>query len=104
MKRRGLKKPFRAPRMIRVSRSTGSDSRACTAPSILEFDADGKLLKAWGGPSDPGFIGGKCKEEAGCIWPQSEHGIYVDQKDNVWISGNSGGARKGDMPWSTKTC
>jgi len=71
------------------------------APSILEFDADGKLLKAWGGPSDPGFIGGKCKEEAGCIWPQSEHGIYVDQKDNVWISGNSGVPGKADMPWST---
>jgi DNA-binding beta-propeller fold protein YncE len=71
------------------------------APSILEFDADGKLLKAWGGPADPGFIGGKCKEEAGCIWPQSEHGIYVDQKDNVWISGNSGVAGKAEMPWST---
>src|SRR6202167_3171017 len=39
------------------------------APSVLEFDPDGKLLRAWGGPTDPGFLGGKCKPEAGCIWP-----------------------------------
>ena len=75
-------------------------------PSVLEFDADGKLLRAWGGPSDPGFIGGKCKAEAGCIWPSSEHGIYVDQNDNVWISGNSAaagaqGAWPGAPPWAT---
>ena len=38
------------------------------------------------------FIGGKCKAEAGCIWPSSEHGIYVDQNDNVWLSGNSAAA------------
>ena len=60
------------------------------APSVLEFDTAGKLLRAWGGPSDPGFIGGKCKEGDGCIWPNSEHGIYVDQKGNVWIAGNAG--------------
>jgi DNA-binding beta-propeller fold protein YncE len=73
------------------------------APSVLEFDADGKLLRSWGGPADPGFIGGKCKAEAGCIWPGSEHGIYVDQKDNVWISGNAGVANKVGIPWSTNT-
>ena len=41
------------------------------APSVLEFDSDGKLLHSWGGPADPGFIGGKCKVEAGCIWPNN---------------------------------
>ena len=71
-------------------RAYGAVADCCkAAPSVLEFDSDGKLLRAWGGPSDPGFIGGKCKAEAGCIWPNSEHGIYVDQNDNVWISGNS---------------
>jgi hypothetical protein len=73
------------------------------APSVLEFDGEGKLLRAWGGPSDPGFIGGKCKAEAGCIWPNSEHGIYVDPNDNVWVSGNASppaaGARL--IPWTT---
>lgn len=79
------------------------------APSVLEFDIEGKLLRAWGGPSDPGFIGGKCKAEDGCIWPNSEHGIYVDQNDSVWITGNSaqpggrgnGGAPVAFLPWST---
>ena len=72
------------------------------APSVLEFDAEGKLLRSWGGPADPGFIGGKCKPEAGCIWPNSEHGIYVDQNDNVWITGNAGPiAANARIPWTT---
>jgi DNA-binding beta-propeller fold protein YncE len=77
------------------------------APAVLEFDASGKMLRAWGGPSDPGFIGGKCKAEAGCIWPNSEHGIYVDKNDNVWISGNGaagavrGAVGRGLPPWTT---
>jgi DNA-binding beta-propeller fold protein YncE len=87
-------------------RAFGPVSDCCkAAPSVLELDSDGKLLRAWGGPSDPGFIGGKCKAEAGCIWPTSEHGIYVDQNDNVWISGNSAasGAQgaAASLPWAT---
>jgi hypothetical protein len=46
------------------------------APAILEFDAAGNLIQAWGGPA-PGYE-----------WPDTEHGIFVDYKDNVWISGN----------------
>jgi hypothetical protein len=86
-------------------RAYGPVSDCCkAAPSVLEFDSDGKLLRAWGGPSDPGFVGGKCKAEAGCIWPNNEHGIYVDQNDNVWISGNSAAPRGGGgeaIPWTT---
>ena len=83
-------------------RAYGAVADCCkAAPSVLQLDSDGKLLRAWGGPSDPGFIGGKCKAEAGCIWPSSEHGIYVDYKDNVWISGNSAAAGPGGMPWAT---
>jgi DNA-binding beta-propeller fold protein YncE len=82
-------------------RAYGAVADCCkAAPSVLEFDAAGKLLGSWGGPSDPGFIGGKCKAEAGCIWPSSEHGIYVDQSDNVWISGNSASGQ-GGLPWAT---
>jgi DNA-binding beta-propeller fold protein YncE len=47
------------------------------APPVLEFDNDGKFVQAWGGP-DQGFD-----------WPDSEHGITVDYKDNVWIGGSS---------------
>jgi hypothetical protein len=43
------------------------------APPVLEFDQDGTLLSSWGGPG------------AGYEWPQLEHGIYVDQRDNVWL-------------------
>src|ERR1700728_1359227 len=83
-------------------RASGPVSDCCkAAPSILEFDTDGKLLRAWGGPSDPGFLGGKCKAEAGCIWPSSEHGIYIDRNDNVCLSGNSAAADRGGSPWAT---
>jgi hypothetical protein len=47
------------------------------APSVLEFDKQGNLLSSWGGP---GHIPN---------WPASEHGIYVDNAGNVWLSGNS---------------
>src|SRR6516162_8359368 len=51
-------------------RAFGPVSDCCkAAPAVLELDSDGKLLRAWGGPSDPGFLGSKCKADAGCIWP-----------------------------------
>src|SRR5881397_963450 len=45
------------------------------APPVLEFDREGTLVSSWGGP-------GK-----GYEWPQLEHGIYVDSKNNVWLAG-----------------
>jgi DNA-binding beta-propeller fold protein YncE len=52
-------------------------SKCCApAPSVLEFDRAGKLLRSWGGP-------GK-----GYDWPGNEHGIHVDHKGFVWITGN----------------
>ena len=48
------------------------------APSIVEFDMAGNLIQAWGGPG-PGYE-----------WPDMEHDIFVDHKDNVWIGGNGG--------------
>jgi DNA-binding beta-propeller fold protein YncE len=51
----------------------------CTAaPPVLEFDQAGNLLRHWGGPG-PGYE-----------WPDSNHGIFVDYKGNVWIGGNGG--------------
>ena len=46
------------------------------APSVMEFDQDGNLLQAWGGPGN------------GYDWPKSEHGIFVDRQDRVWLGGN----------------
>src|ERR1700710_233 len=39
------------------ARPDGFGADCCrAAPSVMEFDGAGKLLHAWGGPSDPGFI------------------------------------------------
>mgnify|MGYP003346169099 CR=1 FL=1 len=46
------------------------------APPVLRFDPEGNLVSAWGGPGQ------------GYEWPESNHGITVDHKGNVWIGGN----------------
>src|SRR5215471_3142047 len=51
------------------------------APPVLEFDPNGKFVQAFGGPQ-----GTPSKDYE---WPSSEHGIFVDYKDNVWLSGNA---------------
>jgi hypothetical protein len=52
-----------------------SSSVCCMpAPFVLEFDAAGKLLSSWGGPS------------LAYPWPQATGGIAVDAKGNVWIA------------------
>lgn len=62
--------------------ANGPRSECCVAaPSVMEFDQRGNLLQAWGGP---GYVP---------QWPNSEHGIWVDDDDNVWIGGNGAGDR-----------
>lgn len=60
------------------------------APSVMQFDRKGNLLRAWGGTADPNFLTNRCTPAMGCEWPQNEHGIFVDHSDNVWIAGNGG--------------
>jgi DNA-binding beta-propeller fold protein YncE len=48
------------------------------APPVLEFDQEGNLLRRWGGPGQ------------GYEWPDSNHGIFIDYKGNVWVGGNGG--------------
>jgi NHL repeat len=83
-------------------RPYGQLAGCCTpAPSVLEFDKAGNLLHAWGGPSDPGFLETKCRQQDGCFWPAREHGIYVDQKDFVYIAGNGRAVNfHGQYPWA----
>ncbi|HEX9893515.1 MAG TPA: hypothetical protein VGA78_06305 [Gemmatimonadales bacterium] len=47
------------------------------APSVLQFDPEGNVVRAWGGPGHGDF------------WPGSEHTIYVDHQDNVWIGSSA---------------
>jgi DNA-binding beta-propeller fold protein YncE len=52
-------------------------SACCTpAPSVLEFDPEGSVVRAWGGPGH------------GAFWPRSEHTLYVDHEGHVWIASN----------------
>jgi DNA-binding beta-propeller fold protein YncE len=46
------------------------------APPVLEYNQAGDLVQSWGGPG------------TGFRWPDSNHGITVDHKGNVWIGGN----------------
>ncbi|HEY5084844.1 MAG TPA: hypothetical protein VII48_10000, partial [Rhizomicrobium sp.] len=50
------------------------------APPVLAFDEAGNNIHAWGGHVDG----------APYQWPESNHGITVDGKGNVWIGGNGG--------------
>ena len=57
------------------------------APPVIEFDQDGKFVQAWGGPG-PGY---DWMEENLDDYPRgspAEHGVFVDHKDNVWVTGN----------------
>ena len=49
-------------------------------PPVMEFDQDGNLISSFGGPSPMGEYD----------WPLSNHGIEIDNMDNIWIGGNGG--------------
>jgi len=59
----------------RTLRKPGEAERA--APPVVVFDASGNFIKAWGGAG------------AGYEWPEREHGIHLDAKGAVWITGNN---------------
>ena len=48
------------------------------APPVVEFGPDGRFIRAWGNESATAYD-----------WPDAEHNVYVDQNDNVYISGSS---------------
>ena len=59
-------------------RSVDEEQQANAAPAVIELDADGTFIQAWGGPGD------------GYDWPANEHGIEIDGDGNVWVGGNNG--------------
>ncbi len=55
-------------------------AECCTqAPPIIEFDSEGNLINAWGGPGE------------GYTWPESNHGLEIAPNGDIWIGGNGGG-------------
>ena len=56
-------------------------AECCTpAPPIIEFDAEGNLVNAFG-----------AEENAPYVWPSSNHGIEIAPNGDIWIGGNGGG-------------
>jgi len=71
----------RRPRSLtpreRAAEAKPAEGKCCVAaPPVLVFDTSGNFLFSWGGPGE------------GYDWPESEHGIYVDANDHVWLAGN----------------
>lgn len=76
---------FHSPELVpRYALGASQDppaGRCCVpAPAIMEFDADGNVLRAWGGPEHA--------REHGYGWPSSGHGLFVDYQGNIWIGGS----------------
>ena len=60
------------------ARQRGEEGMCCVpAPPVIEFAADGTVLRSWGGPGE------------GYEWPDSEHGIHIDHEGHVWVGGNA---------------
>ena len=65
----------------RAAEQDPPEAKCCAAaPPVLLFDQSGNLLRTWGGPG------------TGYQWPQSEHGIFIDDNDFVWFAGNDSNA------------
>ena len=74
------------PKEVYANTNPPSANCCVTAPPVLEFDQAGNLIGHWGGPGE------------GYDWPESNHGITVDYKGNVWIGGNGRGRAPGAPP------
>jgi len=79
------------------------------APPVVLFDAQGRYVRGWGGPSAGGPYawtnrGGLLSKYAPCASCSTErrtngdgrpgsgeHGIFVDHRDHVWLTGNGDG-------------
>jgi len=52
-------------------------AKCCAAaPPVLVFDQFGNVINHWGGPGE------------GYNWPKSEHSVYIDDNDFIWLAGN----------------
>jgi hypothetical protein len=63
--------------LLHRPRTLKPEEAAMAAPPVIVFDRSGTFVKAWGGNA------------TGYEWPEREHGIHVDNKGFVWITGNN---------------
>ena len=64
------------PKEVYATTNPPSSECCVPAPPVVEFDAEGNFVRAWGGPGQ------------GYEWPDSNHGITPDTKGNLFIGGN----------------
>ena len=69
------------PDDVEAAKEKGTGLCCVAGDPIMEFDQAGNLLRHWGGKDGPGYQ-----------WPSSNHGIWIDYKQNVWIGGNGNGS------------
>jgi len=61
----------------RAAEQNPPQAKCCVAPPpVLVLDQAGNVIRHWGGPGQ------------GFSWPKSEHGIYIDDNEFVWLAGN----------------
>ena len=70
---------------VEAAADEGTGACCKKTPPVLEFDQQGNLLRHWGGEDGPGYQ-----------WPESNHGLTIDHKGNIWIGGN-GAANDGHV-------
>jgi DNA-binding beta-propeller fold protein YncE len=63
--------------LLHRPRTLKPDDAPMAAPPVMVFDTAGSFIKAWGGAG------------TGYEWPEREHGIHVDARGFVWITGNN---------------
>jgi hypothetical protein len=69
--------------VIHRPRTVPDPDKPRAAPAVLEFDKAGNYIQGWGGPD---YVSSTEFE-----WPNTEHGINVDNQGNVWIAGSGNG-------------
>jgi DNA-binding beta-propeller fold protein YncE len=57
-----------------INTLTGTGECCTPVPGVVEYAADGSVVRQWGGPDMQN-------------WPSRPHGIAVDPEGNVWIGG-----------------
>jgi hypothetical protein len=72
-----IQRPNSLARGEKLAAANPPIAKCCVpAPPIIEFDPEGNVVQAWGGPGQ------------GYDWPKQEHGIRVDHQGHVWFGGN----------------
>jgi DNA-binding beta-propeller fold protein YncE len=72
-----VQRPGSLTKRDRAAEQNPPQAKCCVAaPPVLVFDQSGNLIRSWGGPGQ------------GYNWPKSEHSIYIDDNDFIWLAGN----------------